>query len=111
MLARELTVTAAPGAVVDTMGLDADTIAVETGQPDINMIRDQRDECLRDAVTRLTPREKLLLALRFEDDLSASRIADLIDLPSPFHVYRKLNSILVSLRKQLMSAGIENSDG
>jgi RNA polymerase sigma factor (sigma-70 family) len=91
--------------------VDADTISTEDVQADAKIIRAHRDECLRDALTRLTPRERLLLTLRFEDDLSAPRIAALVGLPSAFHVYRRLNSILASLRKRLTSQGIENSDG
>jgi RNA polymerase sigma factor (sigma-70 family) len=90
--------------------VDADTISVEH-HVDVQIIREQRNECLRDALSRLTPRERLLLTLRFEDDLSAQRIAAVMGLPSPFHVYRRLNSILVSLRQRLISNGIENSDG
>ena len=91
--------------------VDADTLPMDHEGPELGVIHGHRDHCLRDAITRLTPRERLLLTLRFEDDLSASRIADLMDLPSPFHVYRRLNSILQSLRQRLISDGIENSDG
>jgi RNA polymerase sigma factor (sigma-70 family) len=92
-------------------GLDADTVSSEDSRADLEIIRGQRDHCLRDALSRLTPRERLLLTLRFEDDLSAPRIAALTGMPSPFHVYRMLNSILASLRERLISDGIENSDG
>jgi RNA polymerase sigma factor (sigma-70 family) len=91
--------------------VDADTIPGDREQPDVDVIHGHRDECLRDAINHLTPRERLILTLRFEDDLSASRIADVMGLPSPFHVYRRLNSILSSLRSRLISHGIENSDG
>ena len=91
--------------------IDADQVASDAAQADDGMIRGHRDQCLRAAIARLTPRERLLLTLRFEDDLSASRIARLMELPSPFHVYRKLNSVLASLRKILQSEGIDDSDG
>jgi hypothetical protein len=50
----------------------------------------------------------LLLKYRFEDALPASRIARLMSFPTPFHVYRRLNTILVSLRRTLQAAGIED---
>jgi RNA polymerase sigma factor (sigma-70 family) len=90
---------------------DADSIADEASQVDDHLIHLDRDQCLQQALARLTPRERFLLTLRFEDDLPAARIATILGLPSPFHVYRKLNGILASLRRQLESRGIENSDG
>jgi len=91
--------------------INADTLPSEELQPDSTIIHSHRDECLRDALSRLTPHERLLLTLRFTDDLSASRIAGVMGLPSPFHVYRKLNVVLGILRKRLMSEGIDDSDG
>ena len=55
----------------------------------------------------LTPRERLLLALRFEDELSASRIASVLELPTPFHVYRYLNAVLSRLRAALVQRGLD----
>ena len=43
----------------------------------------------------------LLLKLRFVDDLAAQEIARLLDYPSPFHVYRRLNALLAELRRTL----------
>jgi RNA polymerase sigma factor (sigma-70 family) len=71
----------------------------------------ERDAALRAELTRLTSRERLLLALRFKDDLSAARIAQIVGAGSPFHVYRQLNSILEKLAQSLRSRGIEGSDG
>jgi len=95
----------------DSSDIDADTVAVESAQADDEIIREHRDACVRAALGRLTPRERLLLTLRFEDDLSASRIASVMEMASPFHVYRKLNSILGLLRKHLNSKGIDDPDG
>jgi RNA polymerase sigma factor (sigma-70 family) len=71
----------------------------------------ERDAALRAELTKLTPRERFLLALRFKDDLSAARIAQIVGAHSPFHVYRQLNSILEKLGSSLRSRGIEGSDG
>jgi hypothetical protein len=53
------------------------------------------------AVATLSPGDQLLLALRYEDDRSARQIASLMSLPTPFHVYRRLNRVHVFLRGAL----------
>jgi RNA polymerase sigma factor (sigma-70 family) len=58
-------------------------------------------QALHDAITELEPRERLLLALRFEDDLTAERIAITLQMSSAFHVYRQLNRIFGKLRRRL----------
>jgi RNA polymerase sigma factor (sigma-70 family) len=88
-------------AIPDSSSIATDSVA----------LRGELDECLRGALSLLTSRERLLLALRFEDDLPASRIAGILGMPTPFHVYRRLNSILSQLRLALEARGIEGSDG
>ena len=58
-------------------------------------------ECLRHAVSELEPRDRMLLALRFDDGLTAERIAATLEMPSAFHVYRRLNRILAELRRRM----------
>jgi RNA polymerase sigma factor (sigma-70 family) len=53
------------------------------------------------AVSRLAPTDQLLLRLRFEHDLSARQVAILLGLPTPFHVYRRLDTLCGILRAQL----------
>jgi RNA polymerase sigma factor (sigma-70 family) len=91
--------------------VDADSLADGKHSADFGLVMRNRDECLRVELAKLTPRERLILTLRFEDDLPASKIANVIGLATPFHVYRKINSILLRLREQLQSRGIEGSDG
>jgi RNA polymerase sigma factor (sigma-70 family) len=74
-------------------------------------VRAERDTGLRDALQALPPRDRLLLTLRFEDDLSAARIGGILGFPTPFHVYRRLNAVLGQLRVALQSRGIEGVDG
>jgi RNA polymerase sigma factor (sigma-70 family) len=68
---------------------------------------------LRAALARtidaLPPSDQLLLTLRFRDGLSAARIAGAMSLPSPFHVYRRLNQLFESMRESLRQQGIEDS--
>jgi len=58
-------------------------------------------QALRDAIKQLEPRERLILALRFEDELTAERIAATLQMPSTFQVYRQLNRIFEKLRRRL----------
>jgi len=90
-----------PDTIVDASSLPTDGLA----------LRGDLDDCLKQALVRLTSTDRLLLTLRFEDDLPASRIAGILGMPTPFHVYRRLNSVLAELRKALQSRGIEGSDG
>ena len=64
---------------------------------------------LEGALATLAPRDRLLIRLRFEDDLTAQEIARLIDFPSPHHVYRRINVVLADLRGVLRRRGIESA--
>ncbi len=57
-----------------------------------------RDHALNQLIGRLPPRDRLLLQLRFQDDLSASAIARTLRMPTPFHVYRRIRSVIGQLR-------------
>ena len=92
--------------------IDTNLLPDTTALPaDARAIRDERDATLQSALATLTARDRLLLALRFDDDLSASKIAGLLGVPTPFHVYRMLNSVLGRLRALLISRGIDGRDG
>jgi RNA polymerase sigma factor (sigma-70 family) len=60
-----------------------------------------RGAALRQALEGLEPRDQLLLKLRFEHDLTAREIATLLDLPTPFHVYRRARALCADLRGRL----------
>lgn len=61
------------------------------------------------ALATLPPRDRLIVKLRFEDDMSAQQIANLVGLPSPFHVYRRLTAITSALRTLLIRKGVESA--
>ena len=65
---------------------------------------------LNAALVALGPRDRLLLKLRFEDDLSAREIAGVMEFATPFHVYRRLNGLLAGLRAALHKSGVDESD-
>jgi RNA polymerase sigma factor (sigma-70 family) len=71
--------------------------------PEAELIASEQSRALATALAGLEPRDRLLLKLRFEDDLSAREIAALIRFPTPFHVYRRINALLESLRLRLAS--------
>lgn len=100
--------------LADSVGADLDTDLLpdsDATSAERETIRRERDQWLHAELARLTAQDRLLLALRFEDDLSASKIAGLVGLPTAFHVYRRLNAILSTLRAALESHGIDGTDG
>jgi RNA polymerase sigma factor (sigma-70 family) len=61
------------------------------------------------AMSTLEPADQLLIRLRFHDDLSAQEIARIMQFPSPFHVYRRVNVLLLQLRRALERRGVESA--
>jgi RNA polymerase sigma factor (sigma-70 family) len=70
----------------------------------------QRQAHLDNALGSLSPPDRLLLKLRFEEDLPAREIAAVVGLPTPFHVYRRLNALLSGLRATLHQSGFDRED-
>jgi RNA polymerase sigma factor (sigma-70 family) len=52
--------------------------------------------------------ERLLVKLRFEDDLPVTRIAEVLHLNSEFQVYRRLKKITATLKARLEKEGIHD---
>ena len=91
--------------------LEVSSLADESAVSPEDAIRsDELRARLEAAIRELTHDERLLLKLRFEDDLSASAIAKLIGSPTPFHVYRKLNALLAALRARLAKVGVVSAE-
>jgi RNA polymerase sigma factor (sigma-70 family) len=78
--------------------------------PEMALRRGELAQALREALEALSPDEQLLLALRFDNQLSARRIAEILDFPSPFHVYRRLNGLLARVREKLEGRGFTDPD-
>jgi RNA polymerase sigma factor (sigma-70 family) len=100
--------------LVHSLGVEIDTELLPdsaTLTADAQAVMAERDSLLAAELIRLTPRERLMLALRFEDGLSASRMARTLGLRTPFHVYRQLNSVLARLRAALIARGLDGVDG
>ena len=65
-------------------------------------------DALASALAELQPRDRLILELRFEDEVPVREIAEVIGLPSVFHVYRRLREIYATLRATLLRKGVED---
>jgi DNA-directed RNA polymerase specialized sigma24 family protein len=72
------------------------------------LIRSERLQALSTALDQLLPADRLMLRLRFAEDLPAREIARLMRFPTLFHVYRRLDKVLRQLRDTLSQFGIED---
>ena len=79
------------------------------GTPDSGLRMAELQEALDAALGELTPADRVLLKLRFEDSLSAQEIATALRWPTPFHVYRRLNALYADLRRRLRVRGVTSS--
>lgn len=61
------------------------------------------------ALDALPTSDRLLLRLRFEDELSVPTVARAIGVESPFPVYRRLENLLRVLRQALERVGVHDS--
>jgi RNA polymerase sigma factor (sigma-70 family) len=78
--------------------------------PDSEMLATEQSEVLHSALCDLDDRDQLLLAMRFEDGLTARDIANAMDFTSQFHVYRRLNVLLTGLRKSMEGKGLSGTE-
>lgn len=77
--------------------------------PEQELQRCQLAACLAGAIAGLAAEDRLLLRLRFEDELPAAQIAVILGYPTQFHVYRRLNRSFAILRSDLERQGIRDS--
>lgn len=78
--------------------------------PEVKLESEQRRADLASALAAFGSQDRLLLKLRFEDDLPAREIAGVAGFATPFHVYRRLNALLATLRASLGRRGVDRSD-
>jgi RNA polymerase sigma factor (sigma-70 family) len=88
--------------------VELETLPGSDETPDAALRVDDLRTALAAAVDSLDPADRLLLSLRFDDDLSAQEIARLLHLPTPFHVYRRIDHVLLALRQQLAARGVDS---
>ena len=88
--------------------IDPDTIAEADGRgPEAELRLGQLRRALALALERLEPADRLLLAMRFEDQRPAADIARALSFPTQFHVDRRLNKVLEQLRAALEARGVD----
>jgi RNA polymerase sigma factor (sigma-70 family) len=75
---------------------------------DARVVMDETRSALAAEIDALAPEDRLLIRLRFEDELSAKDIAAVTKAPTPFHVYRRIQSVLALLRRRLAARGVES---
>jgi len=88
--------------------IDIEALPGRTSSPDLGVRRAELTAALATALGHLDPSDRLLLTLRFTDDLPASRIAQVMSYPTQFHVYRRLNRILARLKEELQDRGVQD---
>jgi RNA polymerase sigma factor (sigma-70 family) len=84
--------------------------AASAGRPDTAVRRAELADALRSALAELPPADRLLLALRFEDERPVKEIASMLALPTVFHVYRRLAAVLAVLKAALARRGVETPE-
>jgi len=90
------------------VNIPAQLIADAEGRgPEAELRLGQLRRALAVALERLEPADRLLLAMRFEDQRPAADIARALGFPTQFHVYRRLNKLLDELRAALEARGVD----
>jgi RNA polymerase sigma factor (sigma-70 family) len=80
------------------------------GDPETQLRAKELSRTLTGVLGDLEPRDQLLLKLRFEDELPAREIARLMRFATPFHVYRRINTLLERLRAALARHGVQGPE-
>jgi len=83
--------------------------APAAGSPEVALRRAELRKGLATALAALDPSDRLLLRMRFADDLSVPEIARILGSGSPFRLYRQIDRLLASLRLALQRAGVDDA--
>jgi RNA polymerase sigma factor (sigma-70 family) len=97
--------------LADLVGLEPELaeVAAEGDTADGAVREMELSAAVEAAILQLDTSDRLLVRLRYHDGLSVPTIARMIRAPSPAHVYRRLEHVLVLLRTNLRHAGVEDS--
>ncbi len=69
--------------------------------PEAQAVLAERAAALNRSLSRLPQRERLMIRLRFEQELTLEQIAKLLDLGNPQRVERQIKAVLAKLRDEL----------
>lgn len=90
--------------------LDSGSMSFSDGSnPEVAVRAAELRDALNEALSGLPARDRLLLGFRYQEGLTGREIARLMDFPSAFHVYRRLNRVQGSLRTWLEERGVDGS--
>ena len=64
---------------------------------------------LKAAISALSPKDQLMIKLRFYEEMSLKEVAAFVDVPSQFHVHRRLKGALDQIRRSLESSGVRDA--
>jgi RNA polymerase sigma factor (sigma-70 family) len=81
-----------------------------TDNPETELRANELRRALLAALGGLEPHDRLLLKLRFEDGLAAREIGQVMGFATPFHVYRRLDTLLRRLRTALGQRGVQGPE-
>ena len=97
--------------LVDLISADVDLSSISDGaRTGEDALREtQLYSALEAALETLPARDRLMVKLRFEDDLPMSEVSRNLGFPNRFQAYRHLTEILRALRRTLERAGIEDT--
>ena len=84
--------------------------APAANSPDTEVRRRELAAALRRTLDELSPADRLLLALRFEDGRPVREIARIVGFSTVFHVYRRLDAVLGALRGALARRGVSDPE-
>lgn len=95
--------------LTDLVGNELELQALEASpddSPEALLRRSELQAALAAALAALNPSDRLLLRLRFAEDLSVPEIARVLGKRSPFPLYYRLDKVLSTLRVALQSVGM-----
>ena len=76
-------------------------MAAEDKGPEALVQSEQDRQQLHNAMARLEPQQRLLLQLRYQQDLTLEEVARLTGLGDPFRARRKIDAALATLAKAM----------
>ena len=97
--------------LVELTGSDVDPIDLPdgSGDPEGRVRSLELRRALAAVLDGLATPDRLLLRLRYEDGLSIRDIADVMQFPTVFHVYRRLRAVLAEARGRLLDRGVDEA--
>jgi RNA polymerase sigma factor (sigma-70 family) len=95
--------------LADLLGEEMDLVHLpdsSTPDPETHAWLEERKRVLEEGLDGLSPRDQLLITLRYVDEVSVRQIARAMGYRSPFQVYRRLKGVLSQLRAHLEHHGV-----